>query len=95
MDTLINFILIKGLSFSELVFLNYLRHTDNKAKAIWQSMNFISRSAAQTAFRTLSKKGYIKNNKAVIDYKHSMVDFNLKEKVWRPYVNRQLLSTEE
>lgn len=55
-DIIPTFILRQDLTFSENILLNYLIITEDKAKAIWMSMNFIARSAAQRALANLTTK---------------------------------------
>lgn len=89
-DILPMFILKSDLTFAENILLNYLLITEDKAKAIWMSMNFVSRSAAQRALQSLTTKYKlvsIDNEGKVtqrIEFKQYTMNIHINNSTWRP-----------
>lgn len=89
-DIIPTFVLRQDLTFSENILLNYLIITEDKAKAIWMSMNFIARSAAQRALANLTTKYKIVDidefGKATIlrQFQPNTIMIPINNRTWRP-----------
>lgn len=89
-DVFQEFTLLSDLSYSQNVVFNYAKQTWDKAQTISKSMNFIARSAAQSAYKALEEKYQIlttnKTWQITINYLFAptLINYRVKNWTWRP-----------
>lgn len=89
-DVLPQFTLLSDLTYSQNIILNYAIQTKSKSQTIATAMNFLARSACQSAFRALEEKYQIitsdKHWNITINYNFqpSLHTYKVKNWIWRP-----------
>jgi len=95
-DVFQDFTLLSDLSYSQNIVFNYAKITNDKALTISRSMNFIARSAAQSAYKALEDKyNIISTTKTwliTINYLFAptLIEYKVKNWTGRPKVIKEL-----